>query len=57
MDRRRHQTGPGFDDMLIGGPLPIVVPWHRAVLSNGDLGRYVGGENAKRTLIEMEAAR
>lgn len=37
-------------------PLPIVVPCHRAVLSDGSLGRYVGGEEAKRTLLTLEGA-
>jgi len=37
-------------------PLPIVVPCHRAVLSNGSLGRYVGGAEAKRTLLTLEGA-
>ena len=35
-------------------PLPIVVPCHRAVLSNGNLGQYVGGAEAKRTLLTLE---
>lgn len=37
-------------------PLPIVVPCHRAVLSDGTLGRYVGGAGAKKTLLTLEAA-
>jgi methylated-DNA-[protein]-cysteine S-methyltransferase len=37
-------------------PLPIVVPCHRAVLSNGTLGQYVGGAEAKRTLLTLERA-
>ncbi len=37
-------------------PLPIVVPCHRAVLSDGSLGRYVGGEDAKRILLTLEEA-
>ncbi len=37
-------------------PLPIVVPCHRAVLSNGSLGQYVGGAEAKRTLLTLEGA-
>jgi len=35
-------------------PLPIVVPCHRAILSNGRLGQYVGGLDAKRTLLTLE---
>ncbi len=37
-------------------PLPIVVPCHRAVLSDGTLGQYVGGADAKRSLLTLEAA-
>jgi methylated-DNA-[protein]-cysteine S-methyltransferase len=37
-------------------PLPVVVPCHRVVRSDGALGGYVGGPAAKRTLLELEAA-
>lgn len=37
-------------------PLPVVVPCHRVVRSDGSFGGYVGGEDAKRTLLTMEAA-
>ncbi len=37
-------------------PLPVVVPCHRVVRSDGTLGGYVGGEDAKRTLLDLEAA-
>lgn len=37
-------------------PLPVVVPCHRVVRSDGSFGGYVGGEEAKRTLLRMEAA-
>jgi methylated-DNA-[protein]-cysteine S-methyltransferase len=36
-------------------PLPVVVPCHRVVRSDGSFGGYVGGEAAKRTLLTMEA--
>ena len=38
-------------------PLPIVIPCHRVVRSDGALGGYLGGEAAKRTLLELEAGR
>jgi methylated-DNA-[protein]-cysteine S-methyltransferase len=38
-------------------PLPIVVPCHRVVRSDGSMGSYAGGEAAKRTLLEHEHAR
>ncbi|WP_027945227.1 methylated-DNA--[protein]-cysteine S-methyltransferase [Amycolatopsis taiwanensis] len=37
-------------------PLPVVVPCHRVVRSDGSFGGYVGGEEAKRTLLTLEAA-
>jgi methylated-DNA-[protein]-cysteine S-methyltransferase len=37
-------------------PLPVVVPCHRVVRSDGSYGQYAGGEAAKRTLLTMEAA-
>lgn len=37
-------------------PVPIVVPCHRVVLSDGSMGRYAGGAEAKRTLLTLEAA-
>lgn len=37
-------------------PLPVVVPCHRVVRSDGELGRYRGGADAKRTLLTLEAA-
>lgn len=37
-------------------PLPIVVPCHRVVRSDGSYGGYVGGAEAKTTLLTMEGA-
>src|SRR5215207_7918569 len=37
-------------------PLPVVVPCHRVVRSDGSLGGYLGGLDVKRTLLELEAA-
>lgn len=37
-------------------PLPVVVPCHRVVRHDGSLGGYVGGPDAKRTLLDLEAA-
>lgn len=35
-------------------PLPIVVPCHRVLRSDGSLGGYAGGFKMKRELIELE---
>jgi methylated-DNA-[protein]-cysteine S-methyltransferase len=37
-------------------PLPIVVPCHRVVRSDGSTGQYRGGPAAKRALLALEAA-
>jgi len=37
-------------------PLPVVVPCHRVLRSDGSLGGYLGGPEAKRTLLALEAA-
>ncbi|MEU0335984.1 methylated-DNA--[protein]-cysteine S-methyltransferase [Streptomyces sp. NPDC006193] len=37
-------------------PLPIVVPCHRVLRTDGTLGGYIGGLTAKTTLLELEAA-
>jgi methylated-DNA-[protein]-cysteine S-methyltransferase len=35
-------------------PIPVVVPCHRVVRSDGALGGYRGGPAAKRTLLDLE---
>ena len=37
-------------------PLPVVVPCHRVLRSDGALGGYLGGVDAKRTLLDLESA-
>lgn len=36
-------------------PLPVVVPCHRVVRSDGSFGGYLGGPEAKRSLLALEA--
>jgi methylated-DNA-[protein]-cysteine S-methyltransferase len=38
-------------------PLPIVVPCHRVIYSDGRVGNYRGGPDAKRALLTLEAAK
>jgi methylated-DNA-[protein]-cysteine S-methyltransferase len=37
-------------------PLPVIVPCHRVLRADGTLGGYVGGPDAKMTLLSLEAA-
>lgn len=37
-------------------PLPIAIPCHRVVRSDGQLGQYAGGVDAKRLLLGIEQA-
>ena len=37
-------------------PIPVVVPCHRVVRSDGSMGHYRGGEAAKHALLELEGA-
>ncbi len=36
-------------------PLPVVVPCHRVVRSDGSVGRYLAGTQAKTALLALEA--
>lgn len=42
---------------LATNPLPIVVPCHRVMKSDGQVGSYLGGSSMKKELLEMEKAR
>ncbi|GAB2981281.1 methylated-DNA--[protein]-cysteine S-methyltransferase [Frigoribacterium salinisoli] len=37
-------------------PIPVVVPCHRVVRSDGTWGRYLGGADAKTALLRLEGA-
>jgi methylated-DNA-[protein]-cysteine S-methyltransferase len=37
-------------------PLPIVVPCHRVLRSDGTVGQYIAGSEVKRALLRLEAA-
>ena len=35
-------------------PIPIIIPCHRVIKSNGELGKYGGGSALKKELLEFE---
>jgi len=37
-------------------PIPLIVPCHRIIRSDGSVGQYLGGAAAKRALLDLEAA-
>lgn len=39
---------------LAKNPFPIIIPCHRAIKTNGDLGGFQGGVKMKRALLEQE---
>jgi methylated-DNA-[protein]-cysteine S-methyltransferase len=41
---------------LGSNPLPIVIPCHRVIRSDGSLGGYTGGLDIKRHLLALEGA-
>jgi methylated-DNA-[protein]-cysteine S-methyltransferase len=41
---------------LATNPIPIVVPCHRVLPSSGTLGKYRGGPDRKRLLLDLERA-
>lgn len=53
----RPQAFRGVGRALARNPLPIIVPCHRVVASNGSLGGFGGGLELKRRLLELEAGR
>ncbi|MFW9987347.1 MAG: methylated-DNA--[protein]-cysteine S-methyltransferase [Candidatus Odinarchaeota archaeon] len=42
---------------LARNPFPIVIPCHRAIKTNGELGGYQGGIEMKQKLLEMEGVK
>ena len=38
-------------------PFPIIIPCHRAVKSNGELGGFQGGPKMKQALLELEGVK
>jgi len=40
---------------LAKNPLPIIIPCHRVICSDGSLGGFSGGQDWKRCLLEIEA--
>ncbi len=54
---RRENSQRAVGNALSANPLPIVIPCHRVVASNGSLGGYSGGIKIKEFLLRLEGAK
>ena len=52
----RPQAFRAVGGALARNPFPIIVPCHRVLASNGNLGGFSGGLALKKRLLELEAA-
>jgi methylated-DNA-[protein]-cysteine S-methyltransferase len=50
----RPDCGPEMVSILLGNPMPIVIPCHRVVAEDGGAGEYVGGAKRKRWPLDLE---
>ncbi len=53
---KRPGAARAVGQALARNPLPIIIPCHRVLASNGNLGGYSGGLEMKRHLLALEAA-
>lgn len=49
--------GRAVGSALARNPFPLVVPCHRTIRSNGELGGYQGGRRMKHLLLELEGVK
>lgn len=50
----RPRAARAVGHALALNPVLILIPCHRVILSNGDLGRYRGGTDSKKELLRIE---
>ncbi len=50
-------AGRAVGQALARNPLPVIIPCHRVVASDGALSGYSGGVGIKRSLLRLEARR
>ena len=51
---KNHQASRAVGNANGKNPLPIIIPCHRIIRKNGDLGGYTGGIEIKRFLLDLE---
>lgn len=42
---------------MSSNPLPLIIPCHRVLPSDGSIGKYGGGSDLKRELLELESGK
>jgi len=52
----RPGAGRAVGSACATNPLPVVIPCHRVVRGDGVIGEFLGGTEAKRALLALEAA-
>jgi methylated-DNA-[protein]-cysteine S-methyltransferase len=53
---RRPGAARAVGSACATNPLPLVIPCHRVIRSDGVMGSYLGGAATKQQLLELEAA-
>lgn len=43
--------------MMSNNPYPVIVPCHRVILSNGNIGGYMWGEKVKKNMLSKEGVK
>lgn len=53
---KKHPSPQATGGALHSNPIALIVPCHRVILSNGELGGYAYGTDKKLALLKMEGA-
>lgn len=49
-------SGRAIGGACSGNPVPVIIPCHRVIASNGTLGGFSGGKRLKKMLLELESS-
>ncbi len=53
----KPQAARAVGQALAENPLPLIIPCHRVVCADGEVGGYTEGPEIKRRLLDLEASR
>lgn len=54
---RNPKASRAVGSALANNPFPIIIPCHRVIRSDGEIGNYQGGKRMKKFLLELEKKR